>query len=230
MCHSGNCDRADTYVYFWRSTRSVRLLVSSRSMDRDRGFLKRCTLNVLCGLHLIFCIFGFQEIKRLRQRPHFFVRLSHFFSSQEKEAGVCPRWLYCPFSQSHYHIVSSASCVLSPQLVVQWNLGIFRFSPPPPPHRIRSFQVPPKTGQDSCRRSSWRHFWQTSLKVALYLLQSKQKRISCWIILSCTWKVVTVIRPTVGGTWRCWDAVYVNAFPTWFVCSCLSVLVEGVGG
>lgn len=133
MCHSGTCDRADTYVYFWRSTRSVRLLVSSRSMDRDRGFLKRCTLNVLYGLHLIFCIFSLQEIKRLRQRPHFFVRLSRFFFLSRKGSWCVSTLTLLPFLTvplSHCLIcilcaIASTSCS-----VESWH---FSFQPPSAP-------------------------------------------------------------------------------------------------
>lgn len=67
-------------------------------------------------------------------RIHFSLWACHIYVPLWKEGSYCssisaiPHWLYCPFSQSHYHIVSSASCVLSPPLV-QWNLGIFLFTP-----------------------------------------------------------------------------------------------------
>lgn len=104
-------------------------------VDAQFGIL--VTPNMLYRLCLLSRIFGWKDIKRLRQRPHFFVSLSHFLflwreGSWCSSISVSPRWLYCPFSQSYYHIVSSASCVLSPPLVVQWNLGIFLCTPPPP--------------------------------------------------------------------------------------------------
>lgn len=106
----------------------------------DAQFGMLVTPNMLYRLFLLSRIFGWKDIKRLRQRPHFFVSLSHFLflwreGSWCSSISVSPRWLYCPFSQSYYRIVSSASCVLSPPLVVQWNLGIFLCTPPHP-HQV----------------------------------------------------------------------------------------------
>lgn len=114
--------------------------LSSGFMYSNRRFLCRSTVWYFCHPTIVvqaassfLHVFG-QRMLKSWGKIHFSLWACHIYVPLWKEGSwrssisASPHWLYCPFSQSHYHIVSSASCVLSPPLV-QWNLGIFLFTP-----------------------------------------------------------------------------------------------------
>lgn len=137
ICHLRTCEWADTRLDSWTFTWSVSLPFKKHIRVRQQWILM-----LMYGLVFFStkpccagCIFGSKDNKILRQRRST-VRLCFFHicvllwreGSWRSSISAGPHWLYCPFSQLHYHIVSSASCVLSPPLVVLWNLGNFLFT------------------------------------------------------------------------------------------------------
>lgn len=90
--------------------------------------------NPCCTGCIFFTAYLVQRILKSWGRIHSSLCVCHICvllwreGSWRSSISASPHWLYCPFSQLHYHIVSSASCVLSPPLVVLWNLGNFLFT------------------------------------------------------------------------------------------------------
>lgn len=120
------------------------------------------TPNMLYRLCLLSRIFGWKDIKRLRQRPHFFVSLSHFLFLW-REGSWCESTLtVLPFLTvllSHC-LICILCAIASPSCSVEsWHFSLHPSTPPP---------SSPRTAQGDRWQSLWCHFcaqtWLASWK------------------------------------------------------------------